>query len=350
MTVRAVILARGELAHMPWPLAPLRRELAPVANRALIDHQLEGLHAAGVREVAVVGDDALGASARTALAESGIGLDLFHVRAEGGAAAELLAAKEFLGAGPFVAELASSLTRHDLRRSVELAARKRLGALAVLSNERSRAAQVVPLRRGDVPAGAAVAPEMLAGASSFVLGGEIFDAARAAIEARGGDAGIADAIEELTEREGRVKAVAATGWSKRLDGIEDLLELNRLVLSELPVSAKPEPLPGNRVMGPVSVDRAATVESSVLNGPLAIAGGARIADSYIGPYTAIGADATVDGAEVERSLLLSGAAIDTPGVRIEGSVLGTRARIGRDLGPPRALRVWVGHDARLSLA
>jgi glucose-1-phosphate thymidylyltransferase len=348
MTARAVILARGEVAGMPWPLAPLRRELAPVANRALIVHQLEALHAAGVRELAVVGDETLGASARHALVESGIGIDLFHLRGQGGAAGELLAAEEFLGAAPFVAELSSSLTRHDLRRSLELVGRKRLGALAVLSNQRSRAAQVVPLR-GDVPAGAGVALEMLAGASSFVLGGEIFDAARAAIEARGADADIADAIEELTEREGRVQAVAATGWSKRLDGIEDLLELNRLVLSELPAQEHAEPLPGNRVMGPVSVDSAATVEGSVLNGPLAIAGGARIADSYIGPYTAIGAGATVDGAEVERSLLLPGAAIESPGARIEGSVLGMRARITRELGPPRALRVWVGHEARLSL-
>src|SRR4051812_22170712 len=183
MTARAVILARAEVAGMPWPLAPLRRELAPVANRALIVHQLEALHAAGVRELAVVGDEALGASARHAVAEGGIGIDLFHIRGEGGGASELLAAEGFLGAGPFVAELASSLTRHDLRRSLELAARKRLGALAVLSNQRSRAPQVVPLRRGDLPAGAGVALDMLAGASSFVLSGEVFDAARAVIEA-----------------------------------------------------------------------------------------------------------------------------------------------------------------------
>ena len=45
------------------------------------------------------------------------------------------------------------------------------------------------------------------------------------------------------------------------------------------------------MMGPMVVDETATIETSVLNGPLAIAADAYITDSYVGPYTAIGARA-----------------------------------------------------------
>ncbi len=333
----------------PWPLPSVRRELAPVANRPLIELELEALHGVGIREVGVVSDPELAAAAREAAA--GIGLDLFHIAPppKDGLAARLLAAEPFVGQEPFVAELAGSLTRHDLRGSVELVWRKRLAALVVVPAHWSRAPQVIPLRRRDGPPGGGLAADALTGAGSFVFGPEIFDAARRVLEARGGEAGLADAVEELAERQGRVQAVQAAGWSKRIETVEDLFEVNRLLLSELPAEADPERLRGNRVMGPVAVAESAAVEASVLNGPLAIACDARIADSYIGPYTAIGAGATLDGVEIERSLVLAGATIERPGARIEGSLIGPGARVTRDFGPPRALRVWVDRHARVSL-
>ena len=121
--------------------------------------------------------------------------------------------------------------------------------------------------------------------------------------------------------------------------------LDGLSPAELPGGAA-----GNRMMGPVVVDETATIESSVLNGPLAIAADAYITDSYVGPYTAIGARARVDGAEIERSVVLPAASISSVGVRIEGSVIGESARITREFAPPRAVRLWVGQDARVSLA
>ena len=103
-------------------------------------------------------------------------------------------------------------------------------------------------------------------------------------------------------------------------------------------------------MGPAAIDESASIESSVLVGPLAIARDAHIKDSYIGPYSAIGSAATIDGAEIERSVVLPAAYISNVGVRIAGSVIGSSARITRELAPPRTLQLWVGHDARVSLA
>jgi glucose-1-phosphate thymidylyltransferase len=237
---------------------------------------------------------------------------------------------------------------------VDVLVRKRLGAVVVLAADRSRTPEVVPLRRSDcrtAPNGTSFAENVLSGANTFVFTSEIFDATRAAIEAHGGqEIEITDAVMALAETPGRVEATLATGWSKRVEGVEDLLEINRLVLGAMRPQPLPEKFDGSRILGPAAIDESATIESSVLVGPLTIAPDARIKDSYIGPYSAIGSAASIDGAEIERSLVLPGACISNVGVRIAGSVIGASARITRDLAPPRALRVWVGPDAQVSLA
>jgi hypothetical protein len=89
---RAVILAPPEQGGGPWPLPSVRRELAPVTNRPLIELELETLHGVGIREVGVVSDAELAVAAREAAAR--IGLDLFHIAPppKDGLAARLLAA------------------------------------------------------------------------------------------------------------------------------------------------------------------------------------------------------------------------------------------------------------------
>jgi glucose-1-phosphate thymidylyltransferase len=353
---RGLILSTDGDAGGVWSLQPLRRELAPVANTPLITLELQALHDAGIREIGIVSDAGLAAAARDAVGEAGLDVDLVHIDppAEAGLAGRLLAAEPFIGKDPFVANMAGSLTHHDLGRSVELFVRKGLGALVVLAKSGRRTPQAILLRGGDVQVAAGerhLGEEVFAGANTFVFGSEIFDAARAAIEAqRNAQVDITDVLEVLAEKPGHVQAVLPTGWSKCVKGVEDLLEINRLVLDALTPAEVPGESSGNRIMGPVVVDETATIESSVLNGPLTIAADAYITDSYVGPYTAIGAMARIDGAEIERSVVFPAASIKSVGSRIEGSVIGVNARVTREFVPPRALRLWVGQDARVSLA
>jgi glucose-1-phosphate thymidylyltransferase len=353
---RGVILAADEDDGGIWPLRPLRRALAPVANTPLITLQLQALHDAGIREIGIVSDAGLARAAGDAVSDAGLELELAHINPpeEAGFAARLLAAEPFVGSGTFVAEIAASLTRHDLARSVEHLVRERLGALVVVASSGRRTPLAVLLSESEgegVADARRIGEDPFAGANAFVFGSEIFEVAHAAIEAhRNAPVDVAEVLEGLAEKPGHVQAVLPTGWSKHIDDIEDLLELNRLVLDAVSRPRASGVSAGNRAMGPMVVDETATIESSVLNGPLAIGADACIADSYVGPYTAIGAGARVDGAEIERSVVLPHASISSVGFRIEGSVIGASARITRDLTPPRAVQLWVGQDARVSLA
>jgi glucose-1-phosphate thymidylyltransferase len=353
---RAVILSTDEDDGGIWPLRPLRRALAPVANTPLVTRELQALHDAGIRQVGIVSDAGLARAAREAIDEAGLDVALVHIHppAAAGLARRLLAAESFIGDGPFIANLTGSLTQHDLGRSVERLVRKRLDAFVVLAESGRRTRHTILL--GDEGAHGAARVQRpqqatFAGANAFVFGSEVFNAARAAIEAEPDRrVDLPEVLDVLAEKPAHVEAVVPTGWSKRVQDVEDLLEINRLVLNSLsPVDVAGKTL-WNRIMGPVVVDETATIESSVLNGPLAIAADAHITDSYIGPYTAIGARAQIDGAEIERSVVFPAASVTSVGFRIDGSVIGTGAQLAREFTPPRAVQLWVGQDARVSFA
>jgi glucose-1-phosphate thymidylyltransferase len=99
--------------------------------------------------------------------------------------------------------------------------------------------------------------------------------------------------------------------------------------------------------GGALVDDRADVAGSTLRGPAIIAAGARVHDCYVGPYTSVGRDVTLEGVEIEHSIVMAGATIRHFEGRIEGSVIGRRCRIDRDFAVPRAVRLQLGPEARV---
>ncbi len=66
------------------------------------------------------------------------------------------------------------------------------------------------------------------------------------------------------------------------------------------------------------VEAGATVVNSTVRGPVAIGPGARVVDSFIGPFSAIGAECEVSNSEVEHSVVMDRSRIiDIP--RLEDS-------------------------------
>jgi glucose-1-phosphate thymidylyltransferase len=155
--------------------------------------------------------------------------------------------------------------------------------------------------------------------------------------------------ERLKQEGGVVHVEYVDGWRRCTGKSADLLEMNRIVLDELGPQLAPIPGADNRIEGPVHVHPSACVESSVIIGPAIIGPGALVVESYIGPYTSIGAHSHIEGAEVERSIILSGASIMHVGGRLVASVVGRDARVARDFSLPRAMRLNVGDGGEVVL-
>ena len=138
------------------------------------------------------------------------------------------------------------------------------------------------------------------------------------------------------------------GWWKDTGQVEDMLEANRLILDDLAERLEGE-LDDSRVEGRVAIEAGAKLTRSTVRGPAIIGAGSQITDAYIGPYTAIGEDVVIEGAELEHSIVLSGSTVRDLDYRIEASLIGKNVRIVRGPSLPKAHRFVVGDNAEIQI-
>jgi NDP-sugar pyrophosphorylase family protein len=140
-----------------------------------------------------------------------------------------------------------------------------------------------------------------------------------------------------------------TAWS--FDGtVDGVLEANTLALDGLKRGRVGADLSNTSVQGRVHIDPSAQLDGAKLRGPVHIGPGARVVETYVGPYTTIGAGVVLEGVEIEHSIVLPGAQIRYPGRRLEASLVGEGAQIGRDYSLPSALRLRVGPGSEIQLS
>ena len=345
---RAILLATGgdalgAVADVGAGIGPC---LLPVANRPLAEHALRGFARAGLERVTVVAEGRVAPAMQAAIGSgSAIGVRVEHLAVpdDCGDVQALLAARDLVGDHPLVVQTCGSLMLDDLGELIARFEREQLDALVVGSPSRVR---VVPIDSG----GVAVHDRISDPVGVYLLGPDALEEL-SAVEGREAEAAdLAGAAGRLAGGGRRVRTVLAReGWRFRPGG-DALLEVHRLVLDRLEPSIPPEAVEDSDIHGRVAIHRSATVRSSTIRGPVIIGAGARVVDSWIGPYTAIGRNATVDAAEVEHSVLLAGATIRNVGVRLSSSVIGPQARVTRSFALPRALRLEVGLGAAVELS
>jgi NDP-sugar pyrophosphorylase family protein len=137
----------------------------------------------------------------------------------------------------------------------------------------------------------------------------------------------------------------------RYDGtVDSLLEANTLALDGMKRGRVGVDLSNASVQGRVHIDPSAELDGAKLRGPAYIGAGARLVETYVGPYTTVGAGVTLEGVEIENSIVLPDAQIRYPGRRLEASLVGEGAQIGRDYSLPSALRLRVGPGSEIQLS
>jgi glucose-1-phosphate thymidylyltransferase len=357
---KAVVFARepngGPAIAPASPGRFVRRQavpaLAPVANKPLIRHALDWLDVCGLREVAIVAANAVSSEVRAAVGdERDWRFDTRWLEQMPGErfVETLSALDEFLDGQPFVLHLADTLAKHDLATMLGAAPLADDEALLLVPElPAGDGARVIPLhaRRDGGTSTAATGAEVPAGVA--VIGPAVSEAG-GALDAfpHGGLEVVANRVRELG---GRVRNHAAGGWWRFRGGADALLEGNRFALEGVTADYNAATLSRADIQGAVVAHPTARIESSVVRGPVVIGPGARLRDAYVGPYTSIGRDVLIEGAELEHSIIMPEASIRHLGGRLEASIVGSRAQIFRDFRLPTALRLNVGEGAEVSLA
>jgi glucose-1-phosphate thymidylyltransferase len=354
---KAVILAREPAVAAQGDGSALRAgnweaaapALLPVANRPLLWHALDWLAGAGIREVAVVAGDRLANEARAAL-EGRPFEPNWLVQVPGESFGDSLAALTgFLDGEPFVLHLADSLARQSLPSLLGSDEPGDLEAIVVVHRSGDGRQSVVDISQRLGGARGTAPPELGGSATAgvAVLGAKVVEKVSDLEAWPGRELNVL--AERLNQLGGGVRLRRATGWWRFGHGADAALEGNRFALEAL----REMPLCGeiidSRVQGAVSIHPSARLESSIVRGPAVIGAGVRLRDAYVGPYTSIGNDVVIEGAEVEHSIVMPEAAIRHLGGRLEASIVGPGARVCRDFRLPRALRLSVGRGAEVSL-
>lgn len=346
MTLQGVVVvddvdARGDADCLAGPAA-----LEHVANRPIVHHVIDALRVAGVEELVVACStehaQQVGDSLEQCEPPAGSHLRYVVQPAPLRLRDALTLAAPIVGAEPCIVHLASGLVDESIAPFVDRLSNAPDLVLMVhqcpLAGERLSIATQRMLHLAELDparAGLGVAGAWLfgPGALQHVHGAELRADAEVDLTSVG---------KRLREAGGSLDVQLVTAWRHFRGDAEDLLQLNRIALDRLETDARRPQTDGNRIEGRVQIDPSALVRSSVIIGPTVIGADAHIVDSYIGPYTAIGTRARVDGAEIERSIIAAGASVMHLAGRLEGSVVGRDSRIFRDFSLPRALRVRGG--------
>jgi glucose-1-phosphate thymidylyltransferase len=325
-----------------------------VANRAIISHALDALSCAGITDLAVVAPQPALTDIRTCIETNGGPSTAINYVVQTGRPdllGSLRAAASFVGDDTAIVHFADGLVGEAPDRISRLLAEDPEDLLLLVHRSPDPHASLGPVTErllGITELNGA--RSRLAVAGVCVFGPSVLRLASAAQAGSHDGFDMIAVAEWLTSQGHKPRARFVQAWRRYRGNLLDLLELNRLVLDHLAPETESFDDGDNRIEGRVSIHPTAELTSSIIVGPSIIGPGARISNSFVGPYTSIGARAELDGAEVERSIIADGARIMHIGRRIEGSTVGQRASISRDFALPRGIRLHVGPNAQLALS
>jgi len=374
--LKALVLAGGRGTRLR-PITHTRaKQLVPVANKPVLYYGLEAIAAAGIREVGIIVSDPREllqpdhrtgelvttlvnsqAEIRAAVGDgSAFGLKVTYIEQEAplGLAHAVKISEEFMAGDSFVMYLGDNLIKDGIVPFVTEFEREKPEAQILLAKVARPWEFGVAELQGERVVRLEEKPKQprsdLALVGVYLFTSTIFDAVRAIKPSPRGELEITDAIQHLITTGRNVRSHVIHGWWKDTGRVEDLLEANRIVLADLETKVEGEVDDATVIEGPVCIGPGTKVERSRLRGPLVIGAGARIADAYVGPFSAIADGVRIEHCEVEHSIVLDRSELHDITGRIESSLIGRDVVVTASDARPSAHRLMLGDSSRVELA
>jgi glucose-1-phosphate thymidylyltransferase len=374
--MKALVLAGGRGTRLRPITHTSAKQLVPVANKPVLFYGLEAIREAGITEVGIVVSDpremlqpdlrtgqALTvmvnsqAEIRAAVGDgAAFGLRVTYIEQEAplGLAHAVKISRPFIGDDPFVMYLGDNLIKNGITRFVREFERESPDAQILLAHVKTPWEFGVAELDGERVVKLEEKPKQpksdLALVGVYLFDASVFEAVNAIRPSARGELEITDAIQHLISGGRNVRSHVIDGWWKDTGKVEDLLEANRIVLSDLVTDVRGTIDAASQVEGAVRVGTGAVIERSRLRGPLVIGAGARVSDAYVGPFTALGDGVQIVHAEIEHSIVLERSRIEHLPHRIESSLIGRDVVVVASGTRPRAHRLMLGDSSRVELA
>lgn len=353
--MKALVLSGGKGTRLRPITHTSAKQLVPIANKPILFYGLESIAQAGIKEVGIIVGDTQ-AEIRQAVGNgSKFGLKVTYIPQEAplGLAHAVKIAEDFMGKDDFVMYLGDNLLAEGIQKFVAEFKKNRptsqilltkvpnpssFGVAELYSNGKVKRLEEKPKKpKSD-----------LALVGVYLFDNTIFKAVNAIKPSKRGELEITDAIQYLIDKKYTVNPHIVTGWWKDTGKLEDLLEANRLVLELMEARNEGKVDAASRLDGKVIIEKGAKIINSTIRGPAIIGENTVIQSSYVGPFTAIYHDVTLDKSEIEHSLVLENSRVE--GIkRIADSLIGQNAIVKQSPAKPSAYRIMIGDSSRVEI-
>jgi glucose-1-phosphate thymidylyltransferase len=374
--VKALVLAGGRGTRLRPITHTSAKQLVPVANKPVLFYGLEALRDAGITEVGIIVSDPgellrpdhrtgemvtvmvnSQEEIRAAVGDgSRFGLRVTYLVQEAplGLAHAVKIAEQYMAGEPFVMYLGDNLIKDGITTFVREFEAEKPDAQILLAHVKNPGEFGVAELEGDRVVKLEEKPAQpksdLALVGVYLFSACVFEAVKAIRPSKRGELEITDAIQWLITNGRRVRSHVITGWWKDTGKVEDMLEGNRMMLGSLEALNEGSVDAATQIEGRVRIGKGAVVERSRLRGPLAIGAGARVIDSYVGPFTSIAEGVHLERCEIEHSIVLERSRIVNVERRIESSLIGREALVEGHTAMPKTHRLVLGDASRVELS
>jgi len=357
VNMKALVLAGGKGTRLRPLTDTIAKQLLPVANKPILFYVLDQVTEAAITDIGMIISPETGEGIREAVGDGSRweAQVTYILQPEPlGLAHAVRTAQDFLGDSSFLMFLGDNLFKGGIIQFVEQFKKHSPDALIVLkevSNPRSFG--IVELNSlGEI---VHLEEKPKEPRSNFALVGVyLFSPAvhRAIAEIKPswrGELEITDAVQKLLDMGKTVQSHILEGWWLDTGKKDHLLEANRVVLDDLlKQDVKGKVDSQSQIIGRAEVGGGARVENSTLRGPISIAEGCQIKNSFIGPYTSIGKGTIVDASSVEHSVILENCHVQ--GIdRLSDSLISRGAELTKSNGKFKVVRLFIGDDSKVEL-
>lgn len=354
--MKGLILSGGTGSRL-YPLTYTNaKQLIPVANKPILFRVIEAIRDAGIDEIGIV----VGNTANQIREAVGQGsrwdVKITFIQQEQplGLAHAVKVSRDFLGDDRFVMFLGDNVIEGGISPLIRQFANSEWNSQIVLTpiddprqygvavlGEDGRIQRLIEKPKKP--------PSDLALVGIYMFDANVFKAVSAIRPSWRGELEITDAIQWLVDNDYAVHPYVHRGWWIDTGKRDDLLEANDLVLEEIDYEIQGYVDRDSQVGRRVMVERGAEIINSVVRGPSIIGENARIVNSYVGPFTSIDHDVTIENSEIEHSVVLENSRICDIDARIQDSLIGRNVVISRSPIKPKALKLTLADHSQVGI-
>jgi len=353
--MKGLILSGGKGTRLRPITFTSAKQLVPVANKPVLFYGIEAIRDAGIKDIGIVVGETRDEVKAAVGDGSAFGVKVTYIeQAEPlGLAHAVLISEKYLKDDPFVMYLGDNLILGGVKDLVKEFKRDKPNAQILLARVPNPNQFGVAELKGGKVVRLVEKPKKpmsdLALVGVYMFDKNIFKAVKSIKPSARGELEITDAIQYLIDGKFTVHPHMVNGWWKDTGKLEDMLEANRMVLDKLERRLDGHVDSASSIEFRVVVEKGAEIINSVVRGPAIIGAGARIVNSFIGPFTSIDRNVQVLGSEVEHSIVLEGSVITEVDRRIEDSLIGRNVEVGKSPLKPTAYRFMLGDNSKVGL-